>query len=74
MHFRNGSTVLFLSATYNYAASLGEGTERQALGLYTLGHIFEQSITELEMLVSDRDHPVSFELVVWDGLTGSNRL
>jgi hypothetical protein len=43
-------TVLFLSATYNYAASLGEGNERQALGLYTLGHIFEQSITELEML------------------------
>jgi hypothetical protein len=43
-------TVLFLCATYNYAAALGEGTERQALGLYTLGHIFEQSITELEML------------------------
>lgn len=43
-------TVLFLSATYNYAAALGEGSERQALGLYTLGHIFEQSITELEML------------------------
>ena len=43
-------TVLFLCATYNYAAALGEGSERQALGLYTLGHIFEQSITELEML------------------------
>lgn len=43
-------TVLFLSATYNYAAALGEGNERQALGLYTLGHIFEQSITELEIL------------------------
>ncbi len=43
-------TVLFLCATYNYAAALGEGTEREALGLYTLGHIFEQSITELEML------------------------
>lgn len=43
-------TVLFLCATYNYAAALGEGSERQALGLYTLGHIFEQSITELEIL------------------------
>ena len=43
-------TVLFLCATYNYAAALGEGSEREALGLYTLGHIFEQSITELEML------------------------
>ena len=43
-------TVLYLCATYNYAASLGEGKEREALGLYTLGHIFEQSITELEML------------------------
>ena len=43
-------TVPYLCATYNYAASLGEGSEREALGLYTLGHIFEQSITELEML------------------------
>jgi hypothetical protein len=43
-------TVLYLCGTYNYAASLGEGSEREALGLYTLGHIFEQSITELEML------------------------
>lgn len=43
-------TALFLCATYNYAAALGEGSDREALGLYTLGHIFEQSITELEML------------------------
>lgn len=42
-------TVLYLSATYNFAASLGEGSGREALGLYTLGHIFEQSITELEI-------------------------
>ncbi len=48
-------TVLFLCATYNYAAALGEGSERQALGLYTLGHIFEQSITELEMLEAHVD-------------------
>jgi len=48
-------TVLYLCATYNYAASLGEGNGREALGLYTLGHIFEQSITELEMLEAQAD-------------------
>ena len=48
-------TVLYLCATYNYAATLGEGNEREALGLYTLGHIFEQSITELEMLEAQAD-------------------
>ncbi len=48
-------TVLFLCATYNYAAALGEGSEREALGLYTLGHIFEQSITELEMLEAEAE-------------------
>lgn len=51
-------TVLYLCATYNYAADLGEGGQRNAqrsLGLYTLGRIFEQSITELEILEADAD-------------------
>ena len=54
-------TVLYLCATYNYAADLGEGGtrgERKSLGLYTLGRIFEQSITELEILEAEADgHP-----------------
>jgi Eco57I restriction-modification methylase len=51
-------TVLYFSATYNYAADLGQGGtrgERKSLGLYTLGRIFEQSITELEMLEAQAD-------------------
>ncbi len=51
-------TVLYLCATYNYAADLGEGgarDERRSLGLYTLGRIFEQSITELEILEAEAD-------------------
>ncbi len=38
-------TLLFLCARYNYAA---RGSARESLTLYTLGRIFEQSITELE--------------------------
>lgn len=38
-------TILFLSARYNYASS---GDAKESLSLYTLGRIFEQSITELE--------------------------
>lgn len=53
-------TVLFLCATYNYAADLGGAeagadTGRNSLGLYTLGRIFEQSITELEILEAEAD-------------------
>lgn len=40
-------TLLYLCARYNYAA---RGDVKESLGLYTLGHIFEQSITELEYL------------------------
>jgi hypothetical protein len=39
------NTIFYLSARYNYAA---EGDGRETLTLYTLGRIFEQSITELE--------------------------
>ena len=51
-------TVLYLCASYNYATDLGEGGTRagqQSLGLYTLGRIFEQSITELEILEAQAD-------------------
>ncbi|MEO9168794.1 MAG: DNA methyltransferase, partial [Aestuariivirga sp.] len=43
-------TLLFLSAYYNYAA---KGDGQQSLTLYTLGRIFEQSITELEYKVGE---------------------
>lgn len=75
-------TLLYLSASYNYAADLGAAaaTGRRALarpgsaeaaadarradsatalGLYTLGRIFEQSITELEILEAEADGRVS---------------
>jgi hypothetical protein len=42
---RTPDTLLYLSARYNYAA---HGEARESLSLYTLGRIFEQSITELE--------------------------
>lgn len=64
---RNTRTLLYLSASYNYAAGWSEGfapggggpdqgpRETRSLGLYTLGRIFEQSITELEILEADAD-------------------
>ena len=45
-------TLLYLSATYNFAS---EGDARNSIGLYTLGHIFEQSIVELEKLEADAE-------------------
>lgn len=45
-------TLFFLSATYNFAR---EGDAKNSIGLYTLGHIFEQSIVELEKLEADAD-------------------
>ena len=80
--YQNKLTLLYLSASYNYAADLahGMGASRPdpaapgtaeaaanarksdpetALGLYTLGHIFEQSITELEILEAEADGRVS---------------
>ena len=40
-------TLLYLAATYNFAK---EGDAKNSIGLYTLGHIFEQSIVDLEKL------------------------
>lgn len=45
--YSHPKTLLYLSASYNYA---DKGDATKTLGLYTLGRIFEQSITELEML------------------------
>lgn len=39
------NTIFYLSARYNYAS---RGDIRESVSLYTLGRIFEQSITELE--------------------------
>lgn len=80
--YQNKLTLLYLSASYNYAADLAQGLgatrpdaaepgtaeaaanarkadPETALGLYTLGHIFEQSITELEILEAEADGRVS---------------
>ncbi len=60
----NKRTLLYLSAAYNYASGWADGLGRGAfdetdptrnLGLYTLGRIFEQSITELEILEAEAD-------------------
>lgn len=80
--YQNKLTLLYFSASYNYAADLAQGLgatrpdtaepgtaeaaanarkadPETALGLYTLGHIFEQSITELEILEAEADGRVS---------------
>lgn len=49
-------TLLYLSAVYNYGTS---GAGEHAITLYTLGRIFEQSITELEALEAEADGHVS---------------
>lgn len=60
----NKRTLLYLSAAYNYATGWAEGLASadadgadptRSLGLYTLGRIFEQSITELEILEAEAD-------------------
>ena len=50
------ATLLYLAATYNFAK---EGDAKNSIGLYTLGHIFEQSIVELEKLEADADERTS---------------
>ncbi len=62
--YGNRRTLLYLSAAYNYATGWADGLTRddrgradptRSLGLYTLGRIFEQSITELEILEAEAD-------------------
>ena len=50
-------TLLYFSAAYNFGLNSGAGAK--AIGLYTLGRIFEQSITELEIMEADADGRVS---------------
>lgn len=66
-------TFLYLCAAYNYASTWARGLNRstshqadsashqpgKSLGLYTLGRIFEQSITELEILEAEADGRLS---------------
>jgi hypothetical protein len=49
-------TLYFLANTYNFAR---EGEAKKSIGLYTLGHIFEQSIVELEALEARAEGRVS---------------
>lgn len=62
----NKLTLLYLSASYNYASGWAAGVSGEPataakrdpdrnIGLYTLGRIFEQSITELEILEAEED-------------------
>lgn len=61
--YQNKLTMLYLSAAYNYATGFADGMTKpdkiaqdaEQLGLYTLGRIFEQSITELEILEAEED-------------------
>lgn len=67
--YSHKETLLYLSAAYNYASeglAADQGREpipgdsakadpSKSLGLYTLGRIFEQSITELEILEAKAD-------------------
>lgn len=45
-------TLYYLASSYNFAR---EGDSKNSIGLYTLGHIFEQSIVELEKLEADAE-------------------
>jgi len=57
---RHKDTLLYLAANYNFAR---EGDARNSIGLYTLGHIFEQSIVELEALEAEAEDRVSLAQV-----------
>lgn len=67
-------TLLYICASYNYASTWAQGLDNslplvetagqnrqsvRSLGLYTLGRIFEQSITELEILEAQADGRLS---------------
>lgn len=54
---RHKNTLLYLSASYNFGVKGREGGH--VIDLYTLGRIFEQSITELEIMEADADGRVS---------------
>ncbi|MGA2706376.1 MAG: Eco57I restriction-modification methylase domain-containing protein, partial [Isosphaeraceae bacterium] len=47
------NTLLYLSATYNFGTT--SGSRERTITLYTLGRIFEQSITDLEYMHADAE-------------------
>jgi len=51
--FRNKKTLLFFSAYYNFGIS--QSTLDRSISTYTLGRIFEQSITELEFMEAEAE-------------------
>ena len=53
-------TLLYFAGAYNFGA---DGRQGQAITLYTLGRIFEQSITELEALEAEKEKKQSLTLV-----------
>ncbi len=53
---KHPNTLLYMSAIYNFGTS---GGGENAITLYTLGRIFEQSITELEAMEAEADGNVS---------------
>ena len=70
--YGNRRTLLYLSAAYNYATGWAVGLTRddrdradptRSLGLYTLGRIFEQSVTELEILEAEADERPSVNVL-----------
>jgi hypothetical protein len=56
----NTLTLLYFAGSYNFGAASREG---QAITLYTLGRIFEQSITELEVLEAEAEKRPSLTLI-----------
>lgn len=50
-------TLLYFSAAYNFGLNSAAG--ERAISLYTLGRIFEQSITELEIMEAEADGRIS---------------
>lgn len=55
--FSHKETLLYLSSKYNFGAK--GNTQERSIGLYTLGRIFEQSITDLEYMEAKADGRVS---------------
>ena len=53
-------TLLYFAGSYNFGAA---GREGQAITLYTLGRIFEQSITELEALEAAKEDRQSLTII-----------
>jgi len=54
-------TLLHFSAAYNFGLSSAAG--ERAISLYTLGRIFEQSITELEIMEAEAEGRLSINLL-----------